>query len=482
MNKDISQQFIQCEQELFIKRGKISVSVAVVLVLLFWLVDWIYAPHLAWSFLAYRLAVIPTVMICLFLWRHKAFREHLYFIPGYIVCGYLGLYTAVLISLNEQENSPYYAGLNLVTYGSLFFLPWRRFHAGVSVLLTYLPYVVSITLVSKETLDWAHLAPHLAFCSSTIGMGAIVMELSRKLRFREFESQYLLNVEILTKDAVIAQKSKEAVHLEKLSRQFSQSVIDSVRIGSVSIDHPRRVLVTCLFIDIESSTGRSVRIDYQDYVSVLSDFFSATAKILLDFNLTVSSYLGDGMMAFANAPVYQPDHQERTLKAALEILRMHAARRDAYIREWRSDFNIRIGINTGFASVGFFPAATKNSYTAVSPQVTLASRLCSYAERNSVAITKPFLVQIGASLKDAHVKNLRVEQNIKGFEGESIEVLTVLPIYKDVDQEACPRCQGRYSIVNEPGEIQVVRCMSCGFTDVRDGAISIKQITLPEAS
>lgn len=480
MQSDLEKDFIHLEQQQFMKRGKISAVTAVVLVLSFWAVDWIYAPDHVYSFLAFRLFVIPFALVCVLLWRLKAFQGKWTYIPAHIFCFYLSVYTCALIFLTEKEDSPYYAGLNLVTYGSLFFLPWSRVQAAISVLVTFGPYLLGLSVFTEHPLNWPHLAPNLAFVSSTIGMGFIVMEVTRSLRYRQFESKHLLNVELATKDAVIAQKSKEAVHLEKLSRQFSASVVEAVRTGSVSIDHPRRVLVTSLFIDVESSTGRSVRIDHQDYVSVLSDFFSATASILLDFDLTVSSYLGDGMMAFANAPVAQSDHQARTLRAALEILRMHAARREAYLSEWRSEFNIRIGINTGFASVGFFPAATKNSYTAVSPQVTLASRLCSYAERNSIAVTKSFLVQVGAVLEDAHVKNLRIEQNIKGFEGESIEIFTVLPTYKKVDAEACPRCQGRYSVVNEPGEIKVVRCMTCGFTDIRDTGAT--QATIRNAS
>lgn len=472
MQSDLRKDFDQLELQQFIKRGKISAVTAVVLVLSFWAVDWIYAPDQIYNFLIYRLFVIPFAVFCVFLWRFKHFQSKLPYVPAHIFCSYLSIYPCIMIFMTQKESSPYYAGLNLVTYGSLFFLPWSRMQATISVVINFSPYLFGLVFFSNHPINWQQLAPHLAFSASTIGMGAIVMEVSRSLRFREFESQRLLSVELATKDAVIAQKSKEAVHLEKLSRQFSPSVIEAVRSGSVSIDHPRRVLVTSLFVDVESSTGRSVRIDHQDYVSVLSDFFSAAASILLEFDLTVGSYLGDGMMAFANAPIPQSDHQARTLRAALEILKMHAARREAYISEWRSEFNIRIGINTGFASVGFFPAATKNSYTAVSPQVTLASRLCSYAERNSVAITKSFLVQVGAALQDAHVKNLRIEQNIKGFEGESIEIFTVLPTYKKADAEACPRCQGRYSIVNEPGEIQVVRCMSCGFTDIREAITS----------
>ena len=54
----------------------------------------------------------------------------------------------------------------------------------------------------------------------------------------------------------------------------------------------------------------------------------------------------------------------------------------------KQDFKIRIGINTGFCTVGNFGSLDRLDYTAIGSTVNLASRLESIAEAGSIIISE----------------------------------------------------------------------------------------------
>ncbi|HEX6011788.1 MAG TPA: adenylate/guanylate cyclase domain-containing protein, partial [Geminicoccaceae bacterium] len=84
---------------------------------------------------------------------------------------------------------------------------------------------------------------------------------------------------------------------------------------------------------------------------------------------TVDKFLGDGMMAFWGAPVPQPDHAERAVRAALLI-------RDRLARvEGSPPLRLRLGVHTGPALVGNIGARDRLNYTLVGDTVNVAQRL-----------------------------------------------------------------------------------------------------------
>ena len=457
------------EKVQFVKRGRLAIFVASFLVLAFWLVDWFFIKGaLIWDVAFLRLLVVPVALLCLFMFKTSLFSTKYEYIPGHIFCLFLGVYNAILVAWTGYEESSYYAGLNLVAFGSLFFLPWNLVNSIVSVFLIYFPYIITVVFFNSKSPDLSVFVPTLAFCGSTIVLGFVTMDFTRKLRISEYKSRIDLDNELKSKEEEIKRKTKEGVLFEKLSKQFSPSVIENLKINPTALDQMIRSQVTSVFIDIEKSTNRASRLDHDSYTSVVDDFLSNAARILLSHNLTIGAYLGDGLLAFANVPLSQRDHQVIAVKSAIDILSMHGRKREIYQAKWRNDFNVRIGITTGYASTGFFPSETKSTYTAVGTDVNLASRLCSLADANSIALLKSFGVALISAFPDIQISYKGIYRDIKGFEGENIEVITVTSILKESPGDACPQCSGKMIVQSTHGAMILLLCQVCGYRDLKE--------------
>ena len=238
--------------------------------------------------------------------------------------------------------------------------------------------------------------------------------------------------------------------------------------GRLNLEGLTRREITSIFLDVESSTTRSIRLEQSDYTKILSDFFAAAIAVLLKHDVTVAAYLGDGLLAFTNAPSEQANYKLRALAACLDVLKMHQSKQTYYREKWRTQFNIRIGMNTGSAHVGFFPSFKIGTYTAIGASVNLASRLCSQAAPNSILVTKSFIRDIGDEVRDVAVRHFQTLSSIKGFEGETFELCTIEPriVIAQADAAACPQCSGKLGIQNHLGDYRMVKCGSCGYSDL----------------
>jgi len=127
--------------------------------------------------------------------------------------------------------------------------------------------------------------------------------------------------------------------------------------------------LSILFSDIHGFTGFSEEIGVADTAQVLGDYLAGIAGIVTEESGTVDKYIGDGMMAFWNAPRPVADHAERAVIAAIRC-------RDAIATMPRAErLRTRFGIHTDRVIVGNFGAPDRFDYTAIGDGVNLAARL-----------------------------------------------------------------------------------------------------------
>ena len=117
------------------------------------------------------------------------------------------------------------------------------------------------------------------------------------------------------------------------------------------------------------------------------------SKIALEHGATIDKYIGDAIVAFFGDP------ESRGVKEdALACVNMAIAMQRR-LRELQSDwrdsgmerpFQLRIGVNTGYCTVGNFGSEDRMDYTIIGSPVNLAARLQSYGEPGSIqSVTKP---------------------------------------------------------------------------------------------
>lgn len=451
----------------FIKNMSIAAHFcATPLVLGFSIVDYICYPNQWLEFLMLRLLVIPVSLLCYLAYKSKYIFQNAHYLPCVILVSYLSSYVVYIISRTDGFNSHYYSGINLVTVGAFTLLPMAPRYIGIILAAIYLPLFAFYALQFHNIKAYV---PQICFSLSTAFICSIVCLVMRKLRFNEFKSRMSLESEIGTKDKIIDQRTAERVYLEKLTSHFSPQVIEAIKGGIISVDKPIRSHVAVIFIDLKNSTDRSSKIDYSRYAEVIQDFFSECAKILLQHELTIGAFLGDGLLAFGNAPLKVENYTEKCILACKSILELVHRKNFYYKSLWRNNFQIRIGVNSGYAFAGFFPSKQTGNYTIVGECVNLASRLCSAADANSILTTKSFILESSHTLSDMQVKKVDQVKKLKGFETEEFELFSVQIANEKIDERQtnlCPLCSKTLSIIEEFDNCSMVKCMSCGYKDM----------------
>jgi adenylate cyclase len=120
-------------------------------------------------------------------------------------------------------------------------------------------------------------------------------------------------------------------------------------------------------------------------VSVLNRYLALAADALLKEEGTVEKFLGDAVMAWFNAPVLQPDHTLRAVRAAMtiheEVDRLH--------KELHPDVRLKfgIGIHVGEAVLGLIGTEKRLDYTAIGDSVNTAKRIQENAAGGQVLIS-----------------------------------------------------------------------------------------------
>lgn len=137
--------------------------------------------------------------------------------------------------------------------------------------------------------------------------------------------------------------------------------------------------VTMLFADIRNFTSSCEKLNAQEVVEMLNEYFKRACEPLLAEGGSIDKFIGDAIMVQFGSPVRHPDHALRAIRAALAL----QAIADEF-KFWMADrfagrdlptFAIGIGIHTGDAVIGNIGSPKRSEFTAIGDTVNIASRL-----------------------------------------------------------------------------------------------------------
>jgi adenylate cyclase len=127
--------------------------------------------------------------------------------------------------------------------------------------------------------------------------------------------------------------------------------------------------------DIVGFTGITETLEPNKLVKELNLYFDDMTRVIREQQGTVDKFMGDGVLAFFNAPSDVPDHAAMACVAALESIRATEAVIAERERDGRPVFRIRIGLAIGDVLVGNVGSSERFGYTVIGDAVNVASRL-----------------------------------------------------------------------------------------------------------
>lgn len=196
--------------------------------------------------------------------------------------------------------------------------------------------------------------------------------------------------------AVIAAWLNAVHHNRYLRALFSPYLAPQVVERLLASTHPDSVLepqrrrITVMFADISGFTRLSQRMDTEELAVLTREILTLLTEQVHQHQGTVDKYIGDAVMAFWNAPLDQPDHADRAMACALDMISALDAWNAA--RTEHPSIRIRIALHTGEAMVGELGTDFRHTYTAIGATVNLADRLLSCAGNDAPIIVSPQLV------------------------------------------------------------------------------------------
>jgi len=146
-----------------------------------------------------------------------------------------------------------------------------------------------------------------------------------------------------------------------------------------------RKTISVVFMDLRNFTHLAERLEAHLLMNTLNRYLSAAAEAISDYGGTVDKFIGDAVMAFFNAPLEQPGHQQQAVQAAWTMKqKLVATSRE--LGELALDFGI--GIHTGEAIVGNVGSHQLMNYTAIGDVVNVADRLQEAARQGQILISE----------------------------------------------------------------------------------------------
>jgi adenylate cyclase len=134
-----------------------------------------------------------------------------------------------------------------------------------------------------------------------------------------------------------------------------------------------------MFADIRNFSSLSESLEPQEITRFLIGYLTPMCDVLLASGATIDKFIGDGIVAFWNAPLDDPDHCEHAARAALAMIdrleRLNAEMRTREDQPWPGEVRIGIGLNAGPCCVGNIGSAQRLSYSLIGDAVNLSSRL-----------------------------------------------------------------------------------------------------------
>lgn len=265
----------------------------------------------------------------------------------------------------------------------------------------------------------------------------------------------------------------------KLSRYLPPSVWDAINQGRDRALATERKRLTMFFSDIKDFSQMSEELEAETLTELLNSFLTEMTKIAGEYGGTINKFMGDAVMI-----VFGDNTESKGIKEdAIRCVSMGIAvrkRMKVLQHQWfkkgiRKPMQIRMGINTGYCTVGTFGTSDHLDYTVLGTHVNLASRLETAAEPGEILIS----YETWSLIKDVIMCRDKGDITVKGF-SHPIQVYQVVDLRKDLgkNQSYFEQNTDGFSMhldlekVRNYDKERVIRCLQQAAEILKDKIIS----------
>ena len=171
-----------------------------------------------------------------------------------------------------------------------------------------------------------------------------------------------------------------------LPRQVYQSIFEGRQDARIGCSRKK---LTIFFSDIVGFVNETEGIEPEDFTFILNGYLNRMAQVVSKHGGTLDKFIGDAVLVFFGDP-----ESSGVAEDAAACVWMALEMKEAIVelnREWlakgiRQGFEVRMGISTGFATVGNFGSDERMDYTIIGKQVNLANRLQAAAQAGEILI------------------------------------------------------------------------------------------------
>ncbi len=256
-----------------------------------------------------------------------------------------------------------------------------------------------------------------------------------RLSDRNEEQLNALSQEQRQANVIIAQKNKELEALStKLSKYLSPQIYHSIFTGAQNVEiASSRKKLTIFFSDVVNFTETTDKLESEDLTNLLNRYLTEMTNIALQYGATIDKYIGDAIMVFFGDPESKGVKEDARACVRMAIAMLRRLRE--LHTEWlelgaEQPFHLRIGINTGYVTVGNFGSDDHMDYTIIGSSVNLTARLQSYAPIDGILLGH----ETYALVRDEVDAEEQEPIKVKGF-AEPIRRYKVLGLYDDLVEE-----------------------------------------------
>ncbi|MEM7021317.1 MAG: PAS-domain containing protein [Pseudomonadota bacterium] len=234
---------------------------------------------------------------------------------------------------------------------------------------------------------WIQISERKTHEGGTVGVYTDVTEL--KQREQELETA---NLQLTQAAGEIERKNQELEALSsKLAKYLSPQVYASIFAGrqEVKIASQRKKL-TVFFSDIANFTETTDRLESEELTQLLNQYLTEMTQIAMEYGATLDKYVGDAIVIFFGDPESRGAKEDA--RACVEMAIAMQRRLQVLAADWRDagierPLQCRIGISTGYCTVGNFGSEDRMDYTIIGGGVNLASRLEHLAPPGGILIS-----------------------------------------------------------------------------------------------